>query len=743
MAVAKVIIDLALDRTFDYEIPDELAGVIRVGVMVDVPFGRSRRTGFVLSIVEESDYSGGVLKQIAGLAAGRAGIPEHLVELGLWMADYYCCSQEQAIRTLLPAAVRNGKIRKKTRKIYRIDDRAAAESFLSCNGAKPQAALRVDLVKALLTHGALPVEKLRELLPAFSQSALQTLIRHKIVSADTETVRRDVFGERQVLPSRPLPPTPDQQAALKTISRMLRHETESHVLLLHGVTNSGKTEVYLQAIAETIAMGRSAIVLVPEISLTPQTVRRFRARFGDRLSVLHSRLSDGERFDEWNRINDGEVSIAVGARSALFAPFRNLGLIIVDEEHESSYKQSEAPRYSARDVAVMRGKFEDAAVILGSATPSAESCYNAATGKFLLARMKTQVDDKLAPHIRLFDQRMQGPPEKGKSTFFSPLLIEAVFDRIRRGEQSILFLNRRGYARVMLCEQCGFEARCPDCSVAYTYSKRHETLTCHLCGSVIPAYESCPECGSPEIRYAGIGTEKIEAAAAAIFHPARIARMDSDTMRSAEDYETVLERFRRGELDILVGTQMIAKGLHFPNVTLVGLINADLGLTMPDFRAQERTFQLITQVAGRAGRGDIRGEVIIQSRNPENDTIRFAVEQDFEGFSKFDLEFRELLDYPPFTHLIAVHFRGEDEAATASFADRFTEELRRCAHDEIKFAGPAPAPIERIKTKYRYMLLIRGRRLAVLRRRLRQLVLHWEPPRGVEVYADVDAQSLL
>ncbi len=742
MAVAKVIVDLALDKEFDYLIPEHLADRIKVGTMVSVPFGRSRREGYVLSLAEHPDYEGR-LKPISAICETRAHVPEQLVKLGRWMAEYYCCSQEQSIRTLLPAAVRSGRIRHKIRRLYRIADVEAAQRFIAGNSEKPGAALRVALLKALLAHGAKSSDGLKALTASFSQSALRTLIRHKIVETVDEIVRRDVFGDSTVLPSKPLPPSPDQRKALELIADMLRGKSASHVLLLHGVTNSGKTEVYLQAIADALSLGKSAIVLVPEISLTPQTVRRFRARFGDRLSILHSRLSDGERFDEWNRINDGEVAIAVGARSALFAPFRNLGLIIVDEEHESSYKQSEAPRYSARDVAVMRGKLENAAVILGSATPSAESVRNAATGKFLLARMASQVDNKLAPHIRIIDQRLAGPPEPGRSNVFSKPLVDAVFDRMNRGEQSILFLNRRGYARVMICEECGFEARCPDCSVAYTYSKLHETLTCHLCGGVIEAYSVCPQCGSPRIRYAGVGTEKIESIAGAVFKPARIARMDSDTMRGADDYETVLEKFRRGELDILIGTQMIAKGLHFPNVTLVGLINADLGLAMPDFRAPERTFQLITQVAGRAGRGDIRGEVFIQTGNPENETIRYAANLDFDGFSKFDLEFRELLDYPPFSHLIAVHFRGEDETRLVDYATAFTAELQRYAHDQIKLAGPSPAPIERIKGKFRYMLIIRGRKLRILRQALRVLVLHRTPPAGIEVYADVDAQSLL
>lgn len=742
MAVAKVIVDLALDKEFDYEIPEELAERVKVGTMVSVPFGKSRREGYVLSLAETSSFAGTV-KPILGICGDRAHVPEHLVALGRWMADYYCCTQEQAIRTLLPAAVRSGKVKPKKRKLYRIADREAASAYVAVNAQKPAAALRVDLLKVLLSDGAQPIESLKASVPAFSNSSLQTLVRKGMVGTIEELVRRDVFGDSKVIPSKPLEPSKDQKKALELIAKMLRGETPSHVLLLLGVTNSGKTEVYLQAIAMALALGKSAIVLVPEISLTPQTVRRFRARFGDELSILHSRLSDGERFDEWNRINDGEVKIAVGARSALFAPFRNLGLIIVDEEHESSYKQSEAPRYSARDVAVMRGKFEGAAVILGSATPSAESAYNAETGKFLLARMAAQVDNKLPPHIRIVDQRRDGPPEPGKSTFFSPMLVEAVRDRMNRGEQSILFLNRRGYARVMICEECGFEARCPDCSVTYTYSKLHEVLSCHLCGGVIPAYAACPECGSPKIRYAGLGTEKIEAVAGAVFHPARIARMDSDTMRGADDYEVVLERFRRGELDILIGTQMIAKGLHFPNVTLVGIINADLGLTMPDFRASERTFQLITQVAGRAGRGDIRGEVIIQTHNPENETILYAANQDYDGFSKFDLEFRELLDYPPYTHLITVFFRGEDESKLVAYATEFTSGIQAYIHDEIKVAGPSPAPIERIKGKFRYMLVIRGRKLKLMKQALRILALHRPIPKGIDVYVDVDAQSML
>ncbi len=739
MTVAKVIIDLTLDKAFDYLVPEALAGELRIGDQVIVPFGRSRRDGFILDFADTSEFP--ELKAIIGLTPNQARLPRKLVDLGCWMAQYYCCSQEQAIRTLLPSAVRQGKVKEKLRNFYLISDREAAENFIAANQTKKSFAPRVGVLKTLLTEGECGMEELLSLAGA-SESSVKTLQKAGLVTCAARAVRRDPFAGSTAVASEPLPPTPEQKHALELIERMLAGEEKSHTLLLQGVTNSGKTEVYLQAIAKTLARGKSAIVLVPEISLTPQTVRRFRARFGDELSVLHSRLTDGERFDEWHRIRRGEVAIAVGARSALFAPFDNLGLIVVDEEHETSYKQSEAPRYSARDVAVVRGKMENAVVILGSATPSAETAYNAEQGKYLRAILNSQVSNQLKPVVRIIDQRLGGPPEKGKSNFFSKLLIDAVAERLEKGEQSILFLNRRGYARVMLCEQCGYEAGCPNCSVSYTYSRKKQLLSCHLCGSTMPAPEACPQCGSREIRYSGLGTEKIEAAAQAVFAHARVVRMDSDTMRG-QDYDVVLERFKRGEIDILIGTQMIAKGLHFPNVTLVGIINADSNLLMPDFRAPERTFQLITQVAGRAGRGAVRGEVVIQTYNPDNETIRYAAIQDFESFRKYDLEVRELLSYPPYTHLIAIHFQGESEMQVADFAEEFTALLRPYCSAPTLISGPAPAPIERIKAKFRYLTIIRGQALGIVRQYLRELILRGKTPKGVEVYADVDAQSLL
>ena len=741
LTVARVAIDLALDRTFDYLLPPEWRDELGIGSQVQVPFGNSRRHGFILDLSAESARP--ALKPILGPVPNRIRLPEKLIELGRWIADYYLCTQEQAIRALLPGAVRSGRIRPGMERFCRLGEREAAERYLLEHADDARAAGRLRVLKQLLVAAELPYETLLAEANA-TPAMLATLEKHGLLIQEKRRRDRALFPEGAVLRSEPLPPTPEQAAALAIFDELLESSDPSRVLLLHGVTNSGKTEVYLQAIARTLERGQGAIMLVPEIALTPQTVRRFRARFGDELSVLHSQLTDAERFDQWDRIRRGESRIVIGARSALFAPLARPGLIIVDEEHESTYKQTEAPRYHARDVAVMRGRLEGAVVILGSATPAAETSYNVECGKYRLAEMRSKVENRLDPVIRVVDQRLAGPPEPGKSNYFSRILIEAVHDRLRRGEQSILFLNRRGYARVMLCDHCGFEARCPDCAVTYTYSRQRQTLACHLCGNVIAAPAVCPQCGAPDIRYAGVGTEKIEAAAMALFREARVGRMDSDTMRHPADYERVLDQFRRGELDILIGTQMIAKGLHFPNVTLVGLVNADLGLAMPDFRAPERVFQLITQVAGRAGRGDLRGEVIIQTRNPDNETIQFAARQDFAGFRQFDLEIRKLLNYPPYSHLIAVHFRGPEEAAVLARASRLVEELRPYCHEGIQLTGPEPAPIERIKGKFRYLVLLRGSALRQARRRLRELLLHdHRTDSDVEVYADVDALALL
>jgi len=743
MRIARVIIDLSLDKTFDYLIPPELAAEIKIGTQVNVPFGNGFRKGYVLSLGDQTDYTK-ELKAIVSVAATHSRIPQPLVKLGEWMADYYCCSREQAIRTLLPRVVRSGKVTHKFMATYAVADSGAAEKFLIDHAGKKNAKQQVEIVKELLTAKELTRSQLVDE-HHFSAASLLGLVKKGLVKEDKQRVTRDPFENVAIVPDQPLTPTSEQSAALDAIRQMLADpQPGKHTALLHGITGSGKTEVYLQAISSAIAMGKQAIVLVPEISLTPQTVRRFRARFGNLVCVLHSRLTEGERFDEWSKVNESTVKIAVGARSALFAPFRNIGLIIVDEEHEPSYKQGEAPRYHARDVAVMRGYLEKAVVILGSATPSFESFANALSGKYRLLELKNRTDNCVLPVMKVIDMRMDRQrDDSGKTSFFTKMMVDAVNDRLWRGEQSILFLNRRGYARQMLCENCGYIAECPDCSIPYTYHLSRETLTCHLCGNAIQAHTKCPQCQSEEIRYSGLGTEKVETIVQKIFKSARVARMDSDTMKTRAAYETVLSEFRRGNIDILIGTQMIAKGLHFPNVTLVGIINADQSLFIPDFRSAERTFQLITQVAGRAGRGDIKGEVLIQTLNPFNETIQYAVNNDFKGFYEYDMEVRRMLKYPPAGHLIAIHFQGEDNNAVSAYAAQFMEYLRPVCHDGVIITEPAPSPIERIKAKFRYQIVLRGEKMQKVRQYVRHYLLQAKHPKDIAVAADVDAQSLM
>ena len=739
--IAHVLLDLSLDRSFDYAVPPEIADAIRIGMRVMVPFGNGgERVAYVVAFAEFSTFAS--LKSILAICNDNKSLPDSLIRLSEWMADYYCCARETAVRNLLPGAVRSGRVKQKTETWYFPSDRDSVNRYMLDNA---RAKGRCALLKVLLrnTRGMAADQLLRE--AGCTMTTLKKLLDDGVVVTEERGVDRDPFKGADILPTQPKEPSPEQATALELIRSKLhdRKPDESHVILLHGVTGSGKTEVYLQTIAEVLAEGGEAIVLVPEISLTPQTVERFRARFGDQVSVLHSGLSDGERYDEWMKVQNGRVKIAVGARSALFAPFRNLKLIVVDEEHDTSYKQSESPRYNARDVAVVRGKFENALVILGSATPSVESYQNAISGKYSLVQLTKRHDPTiLMPDVTITDMRLESDDE-GRIPFFSKGLIDAVWARIRRGEQSIIFLNRRGYARQLSCPACGYIAMCQECSVALTYHKRSETLTCHFCGAAMAAPEVCPLCGSHEIRYQGNGTERIENTFKEIFKGARIARMDSDTMTRPSLYEKTLAAFRKGDLDILIGTQMIAKGLDFPNVTFVGVVNADMGLYAPgDFRAQEHAFQLLTQVSGRAGRGGIHGEVLIQTCSPYNSAIQFAAEHDYSSFFEEEIALRKELAYPPFGHVMLVHFRGTDAEKVLLTAKKLMELIRPAIAPDTKVTEPAPAPVDRIAGKYRFIALFMGTRLAGLRRAVKHAIYAEKHP-GVDIYVDMDALSFM
>ncbi|MFO7821860.1 MAG: primosomal protein N' [Lentisphaeria bacterium] len=738
-AIAKVVINLSLDREFDYLIPPELNGLIRVGSRVSVPFGKgnSTRTGYVVSLAGSSAHP--KLKQIASLADETERIPDNLIKLAEWIAKYYCCAKEQAVRSVLPGVVRSGKIkRKKQKHVTLVSEDKMAEVYPQLeHRAKKQAAV----LRALTRRGnSGPLARILKEAEATHATA-RTLEKKELIRIEEKVVERDPFEDDVILPTEPLDLTDEQKVALQKIQANMNSESPG-VVLLYGVTGSGKTEVYLQAIADCLEQGKEAIVLVPEISLTPQTTERFRSRFGSTVSVLHSGLSDGERFDEWMKIQEGRTKIAVGARSALFAPFKKLGLIVVDEEHENTYKQEEAPRYNARDVAVVRGKMENSTVVLGSATPSVESYNNATNGKYAMASLFKRVDDRAMPPMEVADMRAEAAM-RGGPRIFSRRLESLIRDRLDKGEQTIIFLNRRGYASQMMCTKCGYVATCEDCSIAYTYHRHSNLLMCHLCGRMKEAYRECPQCRDKEIRYTGLGTEKVEAIARKLFPKAVIARMDSDTMTAKNAYKKTLNAVRTGRVHILIGTQMIAKGLDFPNVTLVGIVFADLGLHIPDFRAGERTFQLLTQVSGRAGRGHTPGYVIVQSYTPFHPALQYAVEKNYKGFVTEELETRKVLSFPPQTHAVLVHFRGDHDIQTSEVAQAFADSLQGYLPEDAEIAGPMPSPLARIRSKYRYQMMIRTRHVVKLSRALRQFLLRGKPHKDIDIYADVDPVSLL
>ena len=506
--------------------------------------------------------------------------------------------------------------------------------------------------------------------------------------------------------------------------------------------------MYLRALARTLESGKSGLVLVPEIALTPQTVERFRSRFdhagqaGAGVAILHSHLTDAERREEWMRLQRGDARIAIGARSAVFAPLRNLGIIIVDEEHENTYKQEETPRYHARDVAVMRGRIEGALVILGSATPSVESFQNVQCGKYTLLELPRRADGQLMPLIRVVDLRLQGKRAKSEGGLSAPLQM-AMTKRLEAGQQTILFLNRRGYSTSLLCEQCGHVCRCPNCSLSMTLHRAENRLACHLCGHGSKPPDRCPECGDQGIQHSGIGTQRVEETIMRLFPKARLARMDADTMSRRGSYAEVLGKFRARQIDILLGTQMIAKGLDFPNVTLVGIINADIGLHSPDFRAGERTFQLLTQVAGRAGRGDMEGEVIVQTFSPASPSIQHARHHDYAGFFEQEISFREAFRHPPFTRIVLLQVRGVSLEQTTSCAELVAKAFRAKATFSVEVSEAAAAPLERAHGQYRYHVTLKSKSGSVLGNLVRDVTMCLKLPKGVIMTVDVDPYSLM
>ncbi|MBK28077.1 MAG: primosomal protein N' [Verrucomicrobiales bacterium] len=747
--IARVTLDLAVRREFDYLIPNELENSVRDGTRVKVPFGAREILGVVTAILDESPHAN--LREIIKTVGGQSLVTPPILKLVRWISDYYCCAPEIAMKAVLPDAVRKEEEGWRERLYVRA---------LPQHDQRPKLTKRQgDLWTIIEEWRELPLQEFVRLAGTTS-ATIRKLEDKGLVSIAPQISERDPYANEHIMPTKPLELNNEQSVALnsivKSIDNLDRSESsldeddENNAFLLHGVTGSGKTEVYLQAIAHALEKGKGAIVLVPEISLTPQTVERFKARFSQGalqtlVAVLHSHLSAGERHDEWHKIRQGRARIVIGARSAVFAPVEPLGLVIVDEEHEHSYKQEEAPRYNARDLAVVRGRQEGAAVVLGSATPCMESYYNVQRKKYCLLSLTERADEKTMPIVRVVDMRNASRKEKGIS-IFSPQLREAILQRLEKKEQVMLFLNRRGWSSSLQCTECGFVAECPNCSVSLTYHRSVQQLMCHICGHIDSAPSKCPEqnCGNSSIRFSGLGTEKVEAALDKSFPSARVKRMDSDTLKRKEDYRRILGDFRSGKIDILVGTQMIAKGLHFPNVTLVGIIHADLSLHIPDFRAGERTFQLLTQVAGRAGRGDVEGEVYIQSFTPFHPAIQYARRHDYIGFYDQEIEFRQQLRYPPVGRVALLTLRGRSEDRVRFFADHLRKEMDTLAKElgDVVVAGPAPAPLLRAENFYRYQIMMRTSRMPQLSRKLSLKIDSLKISDDLRLIIDIDPMSL-
>ncbi len=743
--IARVQLEDSAALELDYAIPEELIAKVRVGSRVVVPLQRQHVNGVVLELLDESPH-GHRLRAIHGLRGrGDPVFTPALLKLAHWVAAYYLCPVQQVLRTMLPQAVR-----------------ARPESFLTDSHLKllhppsnddleklrKRAPMQARLIDELTRAGGeTTLSALRRELPQAS-SLLKALIEKGIVSRAEIRVERDPFEEEEFLPTQPLKMSDEQQAAHDEVLKALQHPAEAKPLLLHGITGSGKTEVFLQTIAHVLESGQTALVLVPEISLTPQTIERFKARFSDRaerIAVLHSHLSEGERHDEWYKVHERRADIVIGARSAIFAPLEKLGIIIVDEEHEPSYKQEENPRYHARDLAVLRAKIEGCVVLLASATPSLESFQNARTGKYELLRMTARTDGKSLPLIRVVDLRLER--RRGGNSPDTRILSEklraAIVSKLEKNEQIILFLNRRGFNTSLSCMACGYVCQCQDCAVPMTLHKSDDRLVCHVCGSRRVPPKKCPGCNDPGIRFAGFGTERVEEVLRQAFPQAKLARVDTDSMQRKNQLRDTLKDFRAQKLDMLIGTQMIAKGLDFPNVTLVGVLNADLALNMPDFRAAERTFQLLVQVAGRAGRGEVRGEVYVQTFAPHVPAIAFARHNDYEGFAQQELEQRTAFHYPPDTHVVLITSRSKN-ASMAEFAlQNLAQKLRDAAGETARIGEVIPSPLAKAHGQFRYQLLMRSAAIRGLARTLRTVLDGMTFPPEVIVTWDVDAMSLM
>ena len=696
-----------LNRVFDYNIPETMVYKAMVGSRVFVQFGNRKQLeeGFIIGIKESSEFK---LKSIEKIV-NENGLTEEKVELAKWMARRYFCNISECIKLMLPPGtttkIIENRIKEKNENFVTIIDEEVVESDIEED--KFKSAKQVRILKFLLDNGETNLADLL-LFTDTTRDAVKALEKKNYITIEKKHVERNPFFHKVERQSKKLEFTEEQQNAYNEISdKMDKNKYEEY--LIYGVTGSGKTEIYLQLIEKALNNNKTSIMLVPEISLTPQTVDRFIARFGEEnIAVLHSKLSIGERFDQWNKIKSGQAKIVIGARSAIFAPVQNLGIIIIDEEHDSSYKSESTPRYNAKDVARYLCYESNIPLVLGSATPDTGSLYRTIKKQSVLLRLNKRANNAKLPEIEVVDLREE--LSKKNKSMLSEKLQESIKENLENKKQTILFLNRRGFSTFVMCRDCGYTAKCKNCDITLTYHKSTNKLKCHYCGYETKVITKCPECGSENIRYFGTGTQKLESEINTLFPEAKTIRMDVDTVTKKNSHEKILTDFKENKADILIGTQMVVKGHHFPNVTLVGVIAADGSLNMNDYRANEITFQILTQVAGRAGRGEDAGKVIIQTYNPDNFTIECVKQQNEEMFYNTEMRLRKQLKYPPFCDIIVIGVSSKDEQITMKVAQSLHKYLKDRVENEnigIMLYKALPAPIDKIKNKYRWRILIK------------------------------------
>ena len=706
--IAEIVINRSakrLNRTFDYNIPKDLEELIMIGSTVLVPFGKNSalEEGYVINIKEKTTY------EVKDIAKIKHNLTEQQIELAKWMAKRYFCNISDCIKQMLTPGTKSKKqennIQDKTINVVYLKKEIDEIQF-DIEMGKIKSEKQKKILQFLKNNDGVTVPEI-EMFTGRTRAIVKTLEKNGYVEIVEKKVERDPLANKKIEKTENLELTEEQQKAYDLVSQKMQEEKYEQ-FLLYGVTGSGKTEVYLQLIGEALKQNKTAIVLVPEISLTPQMLDRFIARFGkEEIAVIHSKLSIGERYDEWNKIKEGKAKIVIGARSAIFAPVQNIGIIIIDEEHDSSYKSEAVPKYDAKEIAKKLAKENKCPLILGSATPDLNTYYKAKQGKITLLELTHRANNSKLPEVEIVDLKME--LANGNRTMLSVKLHDAIEKNLQEKRQTILFLNRRGYSTFIMCRECGYTVKCKNCNISMTYHKTENKLKCHYCGYEENVVTVCPECKSTKIRYFGTGTQKLEQEINKIFPQATTIRMDVDTVTKKNSHEEILNKFRNENIDILIGTQMVVKGHHFPNVTLVGVIAADSSLNIDDYRANERTFQLLTQVAGRAGREKLDGRVIIQTYTPDNFSIICAKKQDYEMFYNTEIALRKQLNYPPFCDIILIGFNSLSEKEIIEVSQRVYMELKNNLNkDEFNVLKPMPSPIDKIQNKFRWRIIIKG-----------------------------------